>query len=164
MNIHNKTPYLAGSETSRASALELDRSGRAAGQKKDALAYIRSKAKRGATADECTVHMQENGHPKIYNGSVAAALAGLEKSGHIIKTAIKRKTRSNRCAVVYIAQQYKGLFTADELNIRGKQRDLAAANDKYKKAIINALARFDLTGYESHHYGTVEILRKAIDN
>lgn len=164
MTFNLKTPYLRGSETSQAAAEALDESGRGADQVKTVFEYLTAKPLTGATCDEITAHMQENGYPKIYNGSVAAALAKLEKSGKVMKTGLKRKTRSRRDAVVYIAAMHKGHYSPQQLNIKGKQRNLRAVNDRYKRAIENAIAHFEMAGYGDEHLQAIDILKKAVDN
>ena len=96
------TAYAKNSETSRESARILDESGAADSQAAEIAGYLERLGLRGGTADELTVWMQGNGFPHIHNGTVAGRLVHLEKAGRIIKTAVTRKTRSNRQANVYM--------------------------------------------------------------
>ncbi len=102
MTYPNSTGHVATSETSRASAQMLDESGAADTQAAEIIGYLERLSLRGGTADELTVWMQRSGFPHIHNGTVAGRLVHLEKQGRIIKTAVTRKTRSNRMANVYM--------------------------------------------------------------
>lgn len=95
------TPYQPNSPTSKASAAELDRSGNAENQNQAILGHLKDLGTHGATADELTLWMKENGFPHVHNGTVAGRLVTLELMHGVVKTDRTRETRSKRQAVVY---------------------------------------------------------------
>lgn len=106
MTYPNSTGFQKGSATSEASAKALDDTGAADSQAAYIEGFLTERSLRGATVDELTQAMQENGFPNIHNGTVAGRVVHLEHQGIVIKTAVVRKTRSNREANVYMMARH----------------------------------------------------------
>lgn len=105
-NYPDTTGFARNSETSRASAAMIDESGAADSQAAYILGALAERALKGATVDELVVMMTASDFPTIHNGTVAGRMVHLEKQGSVIKTAVVRKTRSNRQANVYMLARY----------------------------------------------------------
>jgi ribosomal protein L14 len=84
----------------------IDESGAADSQSAYILGALADRALKGATVDELVVLMTAGAFPTIHNGTVAGRMVHLEKQGSVIKTAVVRKTRSNRQANVYMLACY----------------------------------------------------------
>lgn len=165
MSLHHyphTTGHISGSETSQESAQEIDNSGAGESQAREILRFLDEAGPKGATADELTQHMQQGDFPKIHNGTVAGRLVHLERQGAILKTALTRKTRSNRNACVYILVGMRGFFTHAQLDVTGRQNTLGPQMEKHKAAIIAALDCLKVTGYGREHAPMVKILRDAL--
>ena len=118
-----KTPgHQSHSETSRTAAEELS-TGET--QRKALLEDIDIHRASGRTGDELSEHFA------TAPGTISARLIELEDAGLVIKTAMKRKTRANRPAFVYVSKD----FFKESMG-RATVRKKASADDKYKDALI----------------------------
>lgn len=106
MTYPNSTGFTKGSETSRSAAKILDESGAADTQGRFILEVLSERGIRGATGDELCDAMQKNGFPHMHNGNSGTRVSGLMRRGLVIKTAVTRRTRSNRMANVYMLACY----------------------------------------------------------
>jgi hypothetical protein len=106
MTYPNSSGYTKGSATSKAAAEILDESGSADTQGRFILEILRERGLRGATGDELCDAMQKNGFPQMHNGNSGTRVSGLMRRGLVIKTAVTRRTRSNRMANVYMLSCY----------------------------------------------------------
>lgn len=127
MNYPNNTGFARHSETSRASAEMLDESGAADNQAAFILTQLKAQGLKGATVDEMTIWMKNDGFPKIHNGTVAGRMVNLEKNNHVIKTAVVRKTTSGRKANVYMLFCYSDKVVVESSITFGDLRPLLKA-------------------------------------
>lgn len=88
--------YQGHSETSREAA----RLVKAEGMRNEVLKKVRMETFNGATADEISEDLD------IPQSTIAARLRELELKQWVIKTKVKRKTRHNRNAYVYVVPAY----------------------------------------------------------
>jgi len=88
-------PYAQGSETSALAALRMR--GPAASLRERIYDYIVDRGRYGATRDEIEADL------KLRGNTVRPRCRELEEVGRVLKTPNRRKTRSGRDAVVYVA-------------------------------------------------------------
>ena len=143
MTYPTTTGFVQDSSTSEASAAALDQSGSADSQAEHILYDLLQAQTTGMTADELTISLSSE-FPKIHNGTVAGRLVHLEKQNFIRKTAMTRKTRSNRQACVYIHRAFESRLTSEQLDITGLQRKRVNKEDHFRQALITARAAFQI--------------------
>lgn len=141
MNYQNPTPFVKHSHTSKASARHMDESGAADSQAGDICRRLKILAAIGATADEMTIWLKENGYSKIHNGTVAGRLVHLEKNGLIVKTGITRKTTAGRQAWVYVGREFKDLCPPCPEPALPKERKGGAADLGAVRAALEPFTR-----------------------
>lgn len=100
-DLFGNTPYQQGSATSRESAERMDETGAAEEQLTAIMDYMESRGLSGATVDEATIFLKQNGFPHVHNGTVAGQFVRLEKLFKIKKTARTRKSSADRNVTVY---------------------------------------------------------------
>lgn len=96
-------PYQRGSDTSREAAEKVSNS---AGIRAMVLAHIKAEGRAGATIDEVAIYLSDALGRMVAPGTASARVKELEDAGAICKTPERRKTRSGRNAVVYLAGRW----------------------------------------------------------
>lgn len=103
MNYPNGAGYQKHSETSQDAANDLQS---AKGMRDQVVKYIKHSNTSGMTCDEIFGFFDQSIDNRVAPGTISARLIELERDGSIIKSNIKRKTRHNRNAFVYVAKAY----------------------------------------------------------
>lgn len=103
MTYPHTTGYVAGSETSKASAEMFDESGSAKRYKEFIIAALKEAGDYGMTVDEMTIRMKADGFPQTHNGSVAGVFVNMEKLFLLKPTNEKRQSSSGRMVTVYVS-------------------------------------------------------------
>lgn len=95
------------SDTSREAAETLTTAQK---NRKIALVYIQAQGLKGATIDEISIHLTETTGRMVPPNAISGRFSELVDAGLISKTPQRRKTRSGKNAVVYIAGSWTDHF------------------------------------------------------
>jgi len=152
-------PHQTHSDTSRDAAISNSTSG---AMREKIYAHVCSKSLHGTTADEVAARFT------LVPGTVSARFRGLELDEMIVKTTVKRLTRSGRNANVYVSKLVFDNFgfTADTKKDLSELEQLRADNESLSQAVKALLIFNNMLPkcWDAEDYFSLkDVIHKALD-